>query len=203
MAEEKQRCAWCLGDPLLRQYHDAEWGIKQLHDDRKQFEFLTLETMQCGLSWLTVLRKRAAMDAAFDHFEPERIALYDETKLEALLRMPGIIHSPGKLRGMIGNARAFLAIQREFGSFDAWFWAFTGGRTLLCPGPMRTKTPLSERMSAELKKRGFRYLGPVVLYSHMQAAGMVNDHEEGCFGYRSLGGVPAGAEEEGAGGDEI
>lgn len=189
--DERRSCAWCAGDELLKRYHDEEWGIVQLHDDRKQFEFLTMEVMQCGLSWLTVLRKREAMRIAFDGFDPEKICFYDEARVSELLNAPGIIHSAGKIRGMIANARAFLKIKEEYGSFDRYFWSFTEGKTLLNPahaGSMPAKTPLSERMSADMKKRGFKYLGPVVLYSHMQAAGMVNDHNEDCFGFSCLGG---------------
>ncbi len=187
----KRSCAWCEGDALMKRYHDEEWGVAQLHDDRRHFEYLTLETMQCGLSWMTVLRKREAMRAAFDGFDPAKIAAYGQEKADALLEAPGIIHSPGKIRGMIANAKSFLRLAEEFGAFDVWFWTYTEGKTLLCPdhqAVMPAKTALSESMSADMKKRGFRYLGPVVLYSHMQAAGMVNDHCEYCFGYRALGG---------------
>lgn len=188
---ELKRCLWCESDPLLREYHDAEWGVRQLHDDRGQFEFLTLEAMQCGLSWLTVLRKREAMRAAFDGFDPAVIAGYGEEKLGALMEAPGIIHCAGKLRAMVNNASRFLDIAAEHGSFDAWFWAFTGGKTLIYPENMKrmpAKNALSERISAELKKRGFKYLGPVVVYSHMQAVGMINDHSPECFLCGRLGG---------------
>lgn len=190
-AETRKSCAWCVSDPLLRYYHDTEWGIKQLHDDKKQFEFLTLEAMQCGLSWMTVLKKREAMRAAFSGFDPEKIALIGDEGIGLLLTAPGIIRSRAKIRAMVQNARAFLKIQEEFGSFDSFFWGFTGGKTLLVNAhaeKIPAQTPLSERMSREMKKRGFSYLGPVVTYSHMQAAGMVNDHEPDCFGYLSLGG---------------
>lgn len=188
---ELKRCLWCESDPLLREYHDAEWGARQLHDDRGQFEFLTLEAMQCGLSWLTVLRKREAMRAAFDGFDPVAIASYGEEKLSALMEAPGIIHCAGKLRAMVNNARCFLKIAAEHGSFDAWFWDFTGGKTLIFPENMErmpAKNVLSEKISAELKKSGFKYLGPVVVYSHMQAVGMINDHSPGCFLCGRLGG---------------
>ena len=188
---ELKRCLWCESDPLLREYHDTEWGARQLHDDRGQFEFLTLEAMQCGLSWLTVLRKREAMRAAFDGFDPAAIARYGEEKLSALMEAPGIIHCAGKLRAMVNNARCFLNIAAEHGSFDAWFWDFTGGKTLIYPENMErmpAKNALSERISAELKKRGFKYMGPVVVYSHMQAVGMINDHTPECFLCGRLGG---------------
>lgn len=188
---ELKRCGWCIGDEMLREYHDAEWGAAQLHDDRRQFEFLTLETMQCGLSWLTVLRKREAMRAAFDGFDPHIIANYDDIRLEKLMTAPGIIHSAGKLRAMVNNARCFLEIANEFGSFDAWFWSFSDGKTLIYTenrALMPAKNILSEKISASLKKRGFKYLGPVVMYSHMQAAGMINDHSPDCFLHEKLGG---------------
>jgi len=189
------RCKWCESDSLLQEYHDREWGIGQLHDDRLQFEFLTLEVMQCGLSWMTVLRKREAMRQAFDHFDPRVISQYDDAKINACLNAPGIIHSHTKILAMVGNARSFCAIQDEYGSFDQWFWSFTNGETIQTPRngdkPLPVKTELSETISKALKKRGFRYLGPVVVYSHMQASGMVNDHEPYCFGYRLLGGVSA------------
>lgn len=188
---ELKRCLWCESDPLLREYHDAEWGARQLHDDRRQFEFLTLEAMQCGLSWLTVLRKREAMRAAFDGFDPAVIAGYGEEKLGALMDAPGIIHCAGKLCAMVNNARCFMNIAAEYGSFDAWFWSFTGGKTLIYPENMErmpAKNALSERISAELRKRGFKYLGPVVVYSHMQAVGMINDHSPECYLRGKLGG---------------
>lgn len=184
-------CPWCLGDPLLRAYHDEEWGVRQVHDDRTQFEFLTLEAMQCGLSWMTVLRKRESMRAAFDNFDPAKIALYNEEKQRSLLEFPGIIHSASKIRATVSNAKLFLDIQREFGSFDRWFWSFTDGKTRLYPEnqqQMPAQNALSRKISAALKQRGFHYLGPVVLYSHMQAVGMVNDHTPDCFAYPLLGG---------------
>lgn len=189
--ENMKRCRWANGDTLLSRYHDEEWGMFQLHDDRKQFEFLTMEVMQCGLSWMTVLKKREDMRRAFDMFDPAIIAGYDEEKINALLTEPGIIHAAGKIRGMVKNAAAFLRIQKEFHSFDEYFWRFTNGHTLIVPSHsahMPAKTPLSERISKDMKKRGFMYLGPVVMYSHMQAAGMMNDHEEACFGFLKLGG---------------
>lgn len=181
---DRKRCRWCMGDALMQKYHDEEWGARQLHNDRAQFEFLTLEAMQCGLSWRTVLNKREAMRAAFDDFDPRIIAGYTEEKITQLMEAPGIIHSEPKIRAMVNNARKFLEIVEEFGSFDSWFWAFTDGKTMIYPENrfnMPAKNSLSEKMSAEFKKRGFKFLGPVVVYSHMQAAGMINDHEEGCY----------------------
>ena len=142
---------------------------------------LTLETMQCGLSWKTVLYKREAMRAAFDNFDPEKIAAYGPQELERCLTAPGIIHSRGKISGMINNALCFLKIAEEFGSFDAYLWAFTGGKVLRGDGEtVPPQTPLSEKISADLRRRGFKYTGPVVIYSYLQAVGMVNDHEKDC-----------------------
>lgn len=190
---ERTRCPWCTGDPLLLRYHDEEWCARQLHDDRALFELLTLETMQCGLSWLTVLRKREAMRKAFDGFAPDRIAAYSDETFKALLENPEIIRSEGKLRAMRSNAVHFLKIAEECGSFDAWLWHFTDGKTLFYPEHQRqmpVKNALSERISAELKRRGFRYTGPVVVYSYLQAVGMIDDHEETCFRFGVLKSTP-------------
>lgn len=178
---EQKRCRWCQGDALLLKYHDEEWGVFALHQERDLFEMLTLETMQCGLSWKTVLHKREAMRAAFDNFDPEKIAAYGPQELERCLTAPGVIHSRGKISGMINNARCFLKIAEEFGSFDAYLWAFTGGKVLRGDGEtVPPQTPLSEKISADLRWRGFKYTGPVVIYSYLQAVGMVNDHEKDC-----------------------
>ena len=179
---EQKRCRWCQGDALLLKYHDEEWGVFPLHQERDLFEMLTLETMQCGLSWKTVLHKREAMCAAFDNFDPEKIAAYGPQELERCLTAPGVIHSRGKISGMINNARCFLKIAEEFGSFDAYLWAFTGGKVLRGDGQtVPAQTPLSEKISADLRWRGFKYTGPVVIYSYLQAVGMVNDHEKDCY----------------------
>ena len=178
---EQKRCRWCQGDALLLKYHDEEWGVFPLHQERGLFEMLTLETMQCGLSWKTVLHKREAMCAAFDNFDPVKIAAYGPQELERCLNAPGVIHSRGKISGMINNARCFLKIAEEFGSFDAYLWAFSGGKVLRGDGEtMPAQTPLSEKISADLRRRGFKYTGPVVIYSYLQAVGMVNDHEKDC-----------------------
>ena len=181
---DKARCRWCMGDGLMLAYHDNEWGVRQLHDDRALFEFLTLEAMQCGLSWRTVLHKREAMRVAFDDFNPYAIAAYDEAKIAELMQAPGIIHSERKLRAMVNNARRFIEIAEEFGTFDAWLWRFTEGKTVTYPENMvnmPAQNELSTAISAEMRRRGFKYMGPVVVYSYMQAAGMVNDHEKDCF----------------------
>ncbi len=187
---EKIRCSWCGTDPLYVAYHDTEWGVP-LHDDRKLFEMLVLEGAQAGLSWLTVLRKRDAYRAAFDGFEPPVVAAYDQRKVRELLQNEGIIRNRQKIEAAIANARAFIAVQREFGSFDAYTWRFVGGR------PKRNAwrtldeipavTPEAEKLSRDLKARGFRFVGPTICYAHMQATGMVNDHLVSCFRYREVG----------------
>ena len=164
-----QRCAWCGDNELLIRYHDEEWCREQVHDDRKLFEFMTLEMMQCGLSWLTVLKKREAMRAAFDNFAPALIARYDETRIAALMQNEEIIRSERKLRGMVKNARCFLDIAQRYGSFHSWLWG---------------RAADEHELSAALKNDGFVFMGPVVVQSFMQAIGMVQGHEPSCFMYR-------------------
>lgn len=182
MTASQKRCSWANGDPLLERYHDEEWGVP-LFDDRKQFEFLTLEVMQCGLSWMTVLRKREAMRAAFDGFDPERIAAYGEEKIASLLENPAIIRSEKKIRATVSNAARFLELRRQEGSFSKYLWDFVDGLPQRLPeqergGPV---SELSDRVSADLKRRGFRFLGSVTVYAHLQAAGVIDDHEDSCF----------------------
>lgn len=180
------RCNWCGSDPLYQAYHDQEWGVPVL-EDRRLFEFLTLEGAQAGLSWITILRKREAYRAAFFGFDPEQVAAMD---VEPLMSNPGIVRNRAKLRSAVGNARAFLKIQAEFGSFSRYQWRFVEGSPLqnhfeeLAQVP--AQTPLSQAFSKDLKKRGFSFLGPVVVYAHMQACGMVNDHLVGCFRHSQL-----------------
>lgn len=185
----KKRCEWVGSDPLYIAYHDTEWGVP-LHDDRKLFEFLILEGMQAGLSWLTILKKRENFRRAFDDFDPEKIARYDHRKVQALLSDAGIIRNRLKIQAAIQNARAFLEVQEKFGSFDAYMWQFVDGkprvnawRTL---AEIPTRTPESDAMSKELKKRGFKFVGSTICYAHMQAVGMVNDHTVDCFRYREI-----------------
>lgn len=183
---EKHRCGWCLGDPLYEDYHDNEWGVP-VTDDATLFEFLVLETFQAGLSWITILRKRENFRKAFDGFDYKKIARYGEQKIESLLADPGIIRNKLKVRATVTNARAFMEVQSEFGSFSKYVWGFTEGK------PIRNKlldyrkapatTPLSDALSKDLKRRGFKFVGSTVVYAHMQATGMVNDHEIGCFRY--------------------
>lgn len=178
------RCGWCETDDLYRSYHDREWGVP-LHDDRKLFEFLVLESAQAGLSWLTVLKKREAYRRAFDGFDPEKVAAYPEEKIGELLRDPGVIRNRRKIEAAVRNAGCFLAVQREFGNFDRYLWGFVGGKPVvghyrdLSEVPARTE--LSDRISRDLKKRGFRFLGPVIVYAFLQAVGVVNDHLDSCF----------------------
>jgi len=185
----KQRCPWAGTDPLYRAYHDSEWGTP-VHDDRKLFEFLTMEGAQAGLSWLTILRKREGYREAFAHFDPRKVARYDALKVEELLRNPGIVRNRRKLEAAVGNAGAFLAVQEEFGSFDRYIWRFVGGRPIRNAWrsieEVPASTPESIAMSEDLKRRGFRFVGATVCYAFMQAVGMVNDHTVECFRYGEL-----------------
>lgn len=177
-----RRCPWANGDPLLEAYHDEEWG-DPLFDDQKQFEFLTLEVMQCGLSWMTVLHKREALRDAFDGFDPETIAGYGEEKVQRLLENPRIIRSERKIRAIIHNAARFLELQEHEGSFSKYLWDFVDGLPQRYPEASRggPTNGLSDRVSADLKRRGFRFLGSVTVYAHLQAAGLINDHDRCCF----------------------
>ncbi len=175
----KTRCEWCLSDPLYIKYHDEEWGTP-VHDDRHLFEMLILEGAQAGLSWLTILRRRETYRAAFDHFDARKIARYDAKKAAALMQDEGIIRNRLKVAAAIDNARAFLETQKEHGSFDRYIWSFAPTK----PNPQKgrvVQTPEAEAMSKDLKKRGFRFVGPTICYAFMQAVGMVNDHAPECF----------------------
>ncbi len=181
----KTRCFGGPDDPLMMRYHDEEWGVP-VHDDRLLFEFLALEGAQAGLSWQTILRKRENYRRAFDNFEPEKVAAYGEADRQRLLADAGIVRNRLKIDAIISNAQRFLEVQKEFGSFDRYIWQFTGHRTLRSPGlitfeNMPATTAESEAMSRDLKKRGFRFVGPTICYAFMQAIGMVNDHITGCF----------------------
>lgn len=185
------RCDWCGSDDLYRDYHDNEWG-QPLHDDHTLFEFLILEGFQAGLSWITILRKRDAFRAAFAGFDPQKVARFDDADIERLMNDKSIVRNRLKINAAIGNARAFLAIQAEFGSFDAWIWDFVDGQPIInhwqTHADIPVYTPLAETISATLKKRGFKFVGPTVIYSHMQATGMVNDHVTTCFRHPKLDG---------------
>ena len=182
----KTRCAWVGADPLYVAYHDQEWGVP-VHDDRKLFEFLILEGAQAGLSWLTILRKRDHYRRVFDHFDPEKVARYDAARIESLLLDPGIIRNRRKVEAAVRNARAFLAVQEEFGGFSPYMWSFVAGEPIRnawqSVKEIPARTPESEVMSRDLKARGFRFVGPTICYAHMQAVGMVNDHTVDCFRY--------------------
>lgn len=185
----KIRCEWARGDPLYIDYHDNEWGVPE-HDDRKLFEFLVLEGAQAGLSWLTILRKRQNYREAFDHFDVRKMAKYDRRKLEELLSNKGIVRNRLKIEAAIQNARAFLAVQKEFGSFDAYIWQFVGGKPMKnawkTVKEIPSKTRESDAMSRDLIKREFSFVGPTICYAFMQAIGMVNDHTVDCFRYHEV-----------------
>jgi len=184
----KPRCPWSESDPLYMLYHDREWGTP-VHDDRKLFEMLILEGAQAGLSWITILRKRENYMKAFDNFDANRIAGYDKRKVKQLLTDEGIVRNRMKIEATIGNAKAFLEVQKEFGSFDTYIWRFVKGRPRLnrwrSLKEIPPTTPESEAMSKELKLRGFRFVGPTICYSFMQACGLVNDHLTTCFRFKN------------------
>lgn len=182
----KKRCSWCEGDPIYEEYHDNEWG-RVVKDDRVLFEFLILEGFQAGLSWITILKKRNAFREAFDLFDYEKIAKYNEEKIAALLQNQEIVRNRLKIRSSVQNAAAFMKIQAEFGSFSQYYWGFTQGKTLINKVNLYKEapafTPLSLEISKDLKKRGFNFVGPTIVYAFMQATGMVNDHEVSCYLY--------------------
>ncbi len=181
---EQTRCRWA--DPaseLYTAYHDEEWGRPE-HNDQKLYEMLILEGFQAGLSWLTILKKREAFRRAFDNFDPATVAGYGTEKTEALMSDPGIVRNRRKIEAAVQNAKVFLAIQREFGSFDSYLWGFTGGQVIRNTDDLvRASTPLSDRVSADLKRRGMKFVGTVIVYSFLQAVGVVNDHETACWCY--------------------
>jgi len=185
----KIRCAWCGNDPLYMEYHDTEWGVP-LYDDAKLFEFLILETFQAGLSWITILRKRENFRKAFDQFNYKKIANYNEAKFEELLQDAGIIRNKLKIKATISNAVAFMEIQKEFGSFSTYIWSFTKGKPIINKWKYLKELPattkLSDEISKDLKKRGFKFVGSTVIYAHIQATGMVNDHITECFRYHEV-----------------
>ena len=185
----KHKCGWCVGDLLYETYHDTEWGVP-VYDDATLFEFLILETFQAGLSWITILRKRENFRKAFDNFDYKKVANYNQPKIDTLLQDAGIIRNKLKIHATITNAQAFMKIQDEFGSFSEYIWGFIDGK------PIKNKlkdyrnapanTSLSDAISMDLKKRGFKFVGTTVIYAHMQATGMVNDHEVACFRYHEV-----------------
>ncbi|ABW68318.1 DNA-3-methyladenine glycosylase I [Desulfosudis oleivorans] len=185
----EKRCDWAGTDPDYIHYHDTEWGVP-LHDDGRLFEMLVLEGAQAGLNWLTILKKRPAYRKAFDDFDPVRVARYDARKIDRLMADPGIVRNRKKIDAAVTNAKAFLRVRKEFGSFDTYIWSFVEGRPVVnaweTVKQMPASTPASEAMSADLKKRGFSFVGPVICYAFMQSTGMVNDHIVTCFRYNEI-----------------
>jgi DNA-3-methyladenine glycosylase I len=192
MSAEPVRCPWCGSDPLYVRYHDEEWGAP-LHDDRALFELLLLEGAQAGLSWYTILKRREGYRAAYDGFVPEVVAGYGPDKLAALAADARIVRNHAKIAASVANAKAFLAVREAFGSFDAYLWRFVDGTPIIgnfaAMGEVPPTTPLAETLSRDLKSRGFGFVGPTITYAFMQAAGLVNDHLQGCFRFRELAGA--------------
>jgi len=184
-----ERCSWCGKDPLMIKYHDEEWG-NPLHDEQRHFEFLLLECMQAGLSWSTILNKRENFREAFDGFDYRKVAVYNEEKILTLLNNPGIIRYRLKIESAINNANRFMEIQEEFGSFDKYIWGFTGGKPvdngLRTTENMPVTSDLSDEVSKDLKKRGFKFVGSTTIYAHLQAIGVINDHLVNCFRYKEV-----------------
>jgi DNA-3-methyladenine glycosylase I len=182
--EEKNRCNWCVGIDLYEKYHDEEWGVP-VYDDQKLFEFLLLETFQAGLSWITILKKRENFRVAFDHFDYLKVALYTEDKIQELMQNAGIIRNQLKIRAAVTNANSFIKIQEEFGSFSNYIWAFSDNKTIVNRPSSLKEVPatsdVSDKISKDLKKRGFKFVGSTVVYAHMQATGMVDDHVADCW----------------------
>ena len=182
--DEKMRCGWCSSSDLYKKYHDEEWGVP-VYEDQKLFEFLILETFQAGLSWITILRKRENFKFAFDDFDYKKVALYSEVKIQQLRQDAGIIRNQLKIRAAVSNAIAFMKVQQEFGSFSKYIWEFTGGKPIennrQSLQEVPTNTPLSDEISKDLKKHGFKFVGSTVVYAYMQATGMVDDHVTDCW----------------------
>jgi len=189
MKNNKQTCSWPKGDPLLTKYHDTEWGVP-LHNDKKLFEFLILEGFQAGLSWLTILKKRENFRKAFDKFDFNKVANYDQRKIASLLQDSGIIRNKLKIESAVSNAKAFIDVRKEFGTFNTYIWNFTGNKPIhnefKALKDIPAKTELSDLISKDLKKRGFKFVGSTIVYAHMQATGMVNDHIKSCFRYKEI-----------------
>lgn len=184
-----ERCKWCCDGGINQKYHDEEWGIP-LHDDQKHFEFISMEVMQCGLNWTMMLKKREIFRECFADFDYRTIADFSEKQIEEILKKEGMIKSRRKIEAIIHNARCFLQIIDDFGSFDHYIWSFTNGQTFIyrChhEGQLESKNALSDQISKDLKKRGFKYLGSITVYSHLQACGIINDHDPACFRYQEL-----------------
>lgn len=184
-----ERCGWCCDNGIMQKYHDEEWGFP-LHDDRKHFEYISLEVMQCGLNWNMMLQKREIFRKCFAGFDYVQIAEFTEQDIERILNEEGMIRSRRKIEAIMGNAKAYLKIIREFGSFDKYIWAFSGNESLVYlkhhRGQWEARNELSDRVSKDLKKRGFKYLGSVTVFSHLQACGIINDHSPNCYLYEKL-----------------
>lgn len=184
-----KRCDWCLKNDLYMEYHDTEWGVP-IHDDQLLFEFLLLEGVQAGLSWLTVLRKRENYRLAYDNFDPVKVAAYDDAKMQELLQNEGIIRNRLKVAASVNNAKRFLEVQQEFGSFDQYIWSFVDFKPIVNHfeklEDLPARTELSDKISKDMKKRGFKFVGSTIIYAHMQATGMVNDHLVSCFRHAEL-----------------
>lgn len=184
-----ERCEWCLCNEKMTKYHDEEWGIP-LYDDKKQFEFLMMEVMQCGLNWNMMIQKREVFRSCFDGFDYEKVMKYDESDVAEIMATEGMIRSPRKIQAVIHNAECFMKIREEFGSFCDYLWSYSNGKTILYAGHHKgilpAKNGLSDRISKDLKKRGFKYMGSITVYSHLQACGIINDHIETCFRYRYI-----------------
>lgn len=189
MEVKESYCKWSSASELDRKYHDNEWGLP-IHDDRKQFEYLSLECFQCGLSWELMLKKREIFRCCFDNFDYDKVALYDELDVERILNTEGMIRSVQKIRAEINNAKCFQKIREEFGSFDDYLWGFSQGKTICYKGHAEGSIPvsngLSDKVSKDLKKRGFKYVGTITIYSHLQACGIINDHDEHCPCFRKI-----------------
>jgi DNA-3-methyladenine glycosylase I len=189
MKNNNQTCSWPKGDPLVTKYHDTEWGVP-LHNDKKLFEFFILEGFQAGLSWLTILKKRGNFRKAFDKFDFNKVANYDQRKIDSLLQDSGIIRNKLKIESAVTNAKAFIDVRKEFGTFNTYIWNFTGNKPIHNEfedlKDIPAKTELSDLISKDLKKRGFKFVGSTIVYAHMQATGMVNDHIKSCFRYKEI-----------------
>jgi len=189
MSREVKRCNWCGNDPIYIKYHDTEWGVP-VYDDSKIFEFLLLETFQAGLSWITILKKRENFRKVFDNFDYQKIANYSEKKIEELKLDAGIIRNRLKIKAAKTNAIAFMKVQKEFVTFSKYLWGFVNGKPIQnnfkSTGELPVNTPLSDKISSDLKKRGFKFVGSTIVYAHMQAMGMINDHTTKCFRYKEI-----------------
>lgn len=186
------KCQWCRDGGIVERYHDEEWGIA-CHDDRMLYEYLMLEAMSCGLSWNLILKKRDILRACFDDFDFYKVATYDGNHVKSIMEYPGMIRSRRKIEAMISNARCFIKIREEHGSFDQYIWSYTGGQTYIyqkhLDGEWITKNALSDKISKDLKKYGFKYLGSILVYSYLQAIGIINDHDPACCMFNHIGGI--------------